>query len=133
VLWRRKGRATDRGVPKGFDRALQAVERAKRSLVAAVPSPRGVPPVPLAEALHGFEIALRLAGEEMAGWRSPGTEDDWRVCRDALDRSSAGAERLRLKAPDLDYESLVAALGDLIAPLDAFEDAHDRLRRVNRF
>ena len=33
------------------------------------------------------------------------------------------AERLRLDAPTLDYESLVSVLADLIEPLDVFGEA----------
>ena len=38
------------------------------------------------------------------------------------------AERLRLEAPALDFESLVMVLKDLIAPLDVFSDAARLLR-----
>jgi hypothetical protein len=101
---------------------VEAVERGKAALVRAVPSPRGEPG-PMAEALLGFEQALVEARSRMGAWRSPRTEDVWRACLEALDQAAGRAERLRLEAPALDYESLVTVLGDLIAPLDAFEDA----------
>lgn len=90
--------------------------------MAAVPSPRGLQAVPLADALFRFENGLRLAAGELAdlpGGRGP---DAWRACRDGLEESLRRAERLRLEAPVLDYESLVAALGELMDPLDAFAD-----------
>jgi hypothetical protein len=82
-----------------------------------------VPGRPLADALMAFEDGLRDAGRSMDGWRTPETEGAWVACRDALGEARSAAERLRLEAPSLDYESLVAVLGDLMDPLDAFDDA----------
>ena len=108
-----------------FDEALEPVERAKAALVRAVPSPRGAPG-PLAEAVLAFEEALNGARLRMDAWRTPDSEEAWQACRAALDESSRRAERLRLEAPALDYETLVTVLGDLMAPLEAFEEA-DRM------
>ncbi|MGH2691785.1 MAG: hypothetical protein ACRDHM_04710 [Actinomycetota bacterium] len=106
-----------------FASVLALVERAKEDLVAATPSPRGIPVVPLAEALLRFEESLWSAAAGMGGWRSSDTENLWRACRVALEESLRRAEHLRLEAPVLDYEGLVAVLGDLIDPLEAFEHA----------
>ena len=110
-----------------FEETLAAVERGKEELVAAVPSPRGVPPRPLADALLGFETALGDAARTMAEWRNPETEANWGRCRLALAEALRRAERLRLAAPPLDYEGVVTVIGDLIAPLDAFADVDRRL------
>lgn len=94
-----------------LDPALARIERAKADLVEAVPSPRGIPGRPLADALASFEEGLREAASARdlpAEWRA--------AIRESLDR----AERLRLEAPPLDYEGLVTVLADLMAPLDAF-------------
>jgi hypothetical protein len=104
------------------------VDRAKSVLLATVPSPRGVPGPPLAEALLGFEEALREAAATMAEWRRSPTIELWTVCRDALGRSLAAADRLRQDAPALDYEGLVTVLGDLMDPLEAFDEAARLLR-----
>jgi hypothetical protein len=104
-----------------FASVLALVERAKEELVSALPSPRGVQRVPLAEALFRFERDLGYAVEEMEGRRRAG--DVWRAGRDALDESLGRAERLRLEAPELDYEGLVAVLAELIDPLEAFAEA----------
>ena len=108
---------------RGFETTLAAVERAKEELVAAVPSPRGIPPRPIAEALLAFEAELREAAAAMHTWRSAGTEEVWGRCRGAVDDALGRAERLRLAAPALDYEGVVTVIGDLIAPLQAFADA----------
>ncbi len=107
---------------------LAQVERAKSELVTATPSPRGIPPRSLAEALIDFELALADASTAMPGWRTDETARPWEACRRAIDLSLAEAERLRLEAPPLDYEGLVAVLADLIAPLDAFDDAERSIR-----
>jgi hypothetical protein len=106
---------------------VDRVEAAKRGLVAAVPSPRGAPGRPLAEALLAFEDGLRQADVRMDAWRLPELDDAWLACRDALAAALDRAERLRLEAPALDYEGLVAVLGDLLAPLEAFGDAEARI------
>ena len=93
--------------------ALELVEQAKEALVAAVPSPRGVSRTPLAEALLAFEEFLREASSHA----------DVHADSAAIDEALRRAERLRLDAPELDYEGLVDALADLLAPLDAFDDA----------
>lgn len=106
---------------------IERVEAGKRELVAAVPSPRGVPGRPLAEALLGFEASLREARRRMGGWRRPEHEEVWRACRDAIVEALRRAERLRLAAPAVDYEGVVGALSDLLAPLEAFGDAEARI------
>jgi hypothetical protein len=106
-----------------FDAVVEHVEGAKRALLTAVPTPRGVPNRPLAEALVEFETGLVAAVAAMPWRGSPETEAVWTSCGDALARSLDAAERLRLDAPALDYESLVTVLGDLMSPLEAFEDA----------
>ncbi|HEX5948243.1 MAG TPA: hypothetical protein VFZ45_01625 [Actinomycetota bacterium] len=106
------GRRRGRGQSSPVERVLATIERAKADLVSAVPSPRGVPARPLAEALLAFEEGLRAA----AG--SPDAPTSW---RSAVDESLRRAERLRLEARELDYEGLVEALTDLLAPLDVLE------------
>jgi hypothetical protein len=112
-----------------FEEVLLLVERAKAALVSAVPPGRG-DGVPVSDAVLAFESDLRRAASRMAGWRHPQVESEWAACRDAVARSIQGAERLRLEAPALDYESLVSILGDLIAPLEAFEDADRAVRAL---
>ena len=91
--------------------------------MAAVPSPRGIPPRPIAEALLAFEAQLRDAAGTMDASRAGDPADAWGRCRDAIEEALARAERLRLAAPELDYEGVVTVIAELIAPLDAFADA----------
>ena len=86
--------------------------------------------MPLAQALLGFEEGLRSARAGMDGWRSIDAEELWRACLGALEESLRRAERLRIEAPELDYEGLVGKLAELIEPLDAFDDAERALSRA---
>lgn len=111
-----------------FLAVLERIEGAKRALLTAVPSPRGIPARSTAEAVLAFEDGLRSARELMPGWRHGGTEDAWRGCDAGIRAASERAERLRLEAPALDYEGLVEALAHLIDPLEAFEEAERAVR-----
>jgi len=110
-----------------FEAAAARIEAAKDALLAGVPAPRREP-VPLADALHAFERGIAEAAVLMDAWRTEETEGAWQACRAALDEAARGAERMRLDAPSLDFESLVLALGDLISPLEAFGEADRALR-----
>lgn len=116
-----------RTIPDEFERIVAAVEEAKAQLVATVPSPRGIPGRPVAEALMVFEAELRRAVELLDHWQ-PAAPVLLRACVGAIDESLRRAERLRLEAPALDYEGLVTVLGDLMAPLDAFVEVERALR-----
>lgn len=118
---RRKRRPVD--APPAFASTARSVNRAKDTLLAAVPSARGAPGVPLAEAVLRFEAALREAARGMDAWRTPESDAIWRACRAGLAAAIEEAERLRVEAPALDYEGLVAVLGDLLGHLDPFDDA----------
>ena len=75
-----------------------------------------------------FEGFLQEARGGMAAWRTDRTEDVWQGCQVALEEAAERAERFRLEAPQLDFEGLALALGDLIAPLEAFAEAERSLR-----
>jgi hypothetical protein len=107
---------------------IDAVGRGKDALTSAVPGPRR-PGRPVAEALLDFEGALGEARSAMPAWRVGEAEWTWRSCSDALRESARMAERLRIEAPALDFENLVMVLKDLMAPLDAFDDAARLIRR----
>ncbi|HEV8683650.1 MAG TPA: hypothetical protein VGS09_12905 [Actinomycetota bacterium] len=128
----RRGARLSESETRALRSAVDAVDRGKDSLTSAVPGPRS-PGRVLAEALLEFEGALAEAGSLMPGWRTPESEAAWGACSDALEESAGMAERLRLEAPALDFESLVMVLKDLIAPLEAFEEAERLLRRGSRW
>jgi hypothetical protein len=127
VLRRRRLPSDLVGAFDAFLAAVEPVERAKRSMVAAVPTGRS-PGLPLAEALVGFEEGLREARRRTPAWRVEQVEPEWAACAMSVEESLGLAEALRLEAPELGFESLLAAVGNLIAPLEAFERAAERFR-----
>jgi hypothetical protein len=129
VLRRRRLPSDLVGPFDAFLAAVEPVERAKRSVVAAVPTGRS-PGLPLAEALVGFEEGLREARRRMLAWRVGRVEAEWALCEAAVEESLRLAESLRVHAPELGFEALLAVVGDLIAPLEAFERAVERFRAL---
>ena len=105
------------------------MEEAKDALVSALPTAR-LPGRPLAEALADFEDGLRQAQAGMPAWRRPLLEREWVACHAGVEAALRGAERLRLEAPDLSFDQLAFMIQDLIAPLQAFESASERVRSV---
>jgi hypothetical protein len=105
------------------------VESAKKALVAAVPSAR-TPGRPLAEGLLEFEELLRGAQAEMDAWRHPALHTEWTGCDRGIAEALRRAEALRLRAPDLGFEPMLAAISDLIAPLEPFEPAAEGFRAL---
>jgi len=113
----------------GFGRTLEAVERARASLVAAAPGRRGLRR-PLAEALAGFEGALAEARASLPEWRADWLDDVWRACTASLDEAGRRAEHLRLEASPEGYEELAPVLAALLEPLDEFAVAAKRVRQL---
>jgi len=69
----------------------------------------------------------------MPAWRVPELEDAWAAADAALAQAHAQAERVRADPPDIaGFEGLIGLIGDLLAPLDAFNDAAERFRDVRR-
>jgi hypothetical protein len=131
VFRRKRRQPADPGLHDRFMSCLVLVEEAKERLLAAVPSARrrGVTP---AEGVMGFELSLREAQGAMSGWLDGTIGAEWDACDAALREALHRAERLRTEAPVLEFEPLLAAVGELIEPLDAFEDAAERLRKASR-
>ena len=99
---------------------LEVVERAKAAAVSAVPDRRGRAR-PLADALFEFDAELQEARALLSGWAEG--DSSRAACEAGLAESLRRSEALRMEAPDLGYESLVARLAELLDPLDAFEHA----------
>jgi hypothetical protein len=127
-VFRRKRTPRERGASGAFASVLEEVERAKEAVVAAVPSARA-PGRPLAEAVFEFEARLDAAQAGMDAWRGDAVATEWEACRGGITEARARAERLRLEAPELGFESLLAAIQELIDPLDVFEQAAARAFR----
>ncbi len=130
-MFRRKRLPEDLRAPfQAFEAVAEALDRAKDALTAAVPATR-VPGRPLADALLGFEDGLAEVRSGMAAWWAPEVEMEWRACDEGLAEASRRAEHLRIEADaPIGFEALIGAIGDLVEPLDRFEAAAERFRKL---
>jgi hypothetical protein len=118
------------GPARAFDDLLPPLGRAEAALTASVPGTR-LPGRPLAETLSEFEDGLREVREGMDAWRSTDVEPEWEACSRGLDEALALADRVRTQGAEPEgFEGLIGLIGDLLAPLDAFERASERLREL---
>jgi hypothetical protein len=103
------------------------VERGKAALTESMPSTR-FGGRPLAETLLEFEEELAEAAAGMPAWRRPEVAAVWAGADDGLRAAMDLAARLRSEAPDPGgFEGLIAVIGELLGPLEAFADARDAL------
>ena len=115
-----------------FDELIPVLERAKAALTDAVPGTR-MPGRPLGEALWAFESDLGEVRDRMDAWRAPEVEEQWVAANDGLAESLALAHRVRTEGSEPQgFEGLIAVMGDLLAPLEAFEAAGARFRELRR-
>ncbi len=115
---------------KAFDDLLPPLERARAALTGSVPGTR-LPGRPLAETLSEFEDGLREVRDGMDAWRSADVEPEWEACSRGLDEALEFADRVRTEGVQPEgFEGLIGLIGDLLAPLDAFERASRRFREL---
>lgn len=115
---------------RAFDDLLPVLERARSALTGSVPTTR-LPGRPLAETLAEFEEGLREVRRRMGAWRSPDVEPEWEACSLGLEEALGSADRVRTEGePPQGFEGLIGLIGDLLAPLDAFERAAERFREL---
>ena len=115
-----------------FTAVLAEVEPAKAALTEVMPTTR-LPGRSLPDALAEFEARLGRAKQEMRPWRVAAVEEAWLACDSGIDEALERAERLRASAPELGgFEGLLWAVGELLAPLEPFEEADRRFRALGR-
>jgi hypothetical protein len=132
ILRRRRAPGELGGPSRAFDELVPVLERAKAALTDSVPGTR-LPGRPLAETLWEFESGLREVRAGMGGWRAPAVEEQWVAASAGLDAALALTERVRTEArAPVGFEALIGVIGDLLAPLDAFEAAAARFRELRR-
>jgi hypothetical protein len=113
-----------------FRGVLGSVERGKGALTESVPSTRFAGR-PLPDTLSEFEECMRDAQRAMPGWRRPSLEREWRAADGALAEALSRAERIRMEAPDPGgFEGVIGLVGDLLAPLEAFQPAVVAFRKL---
>ena len=115
---------------KAFDDLLPPLERARAALTGSVPGTR-LPGRPLAETLSEFEDGLREVRDGMDAWHSADVEPEWEACSRGLDEALEFADRVRTEGVQPEgFEGLIGLIGDLLAPLEAFERASTRFREL---
>jgi len=115
---------------RAFDDLLPPLERARAALTGSVPGTR-LPGRPLAETLSEFEDGLGEVRDGMDAWRSADVEPEWEACSRGLDEALEFADRVRTEGVQPEgFEGLIGLIGDLLAPLDAFERASTRFREL---
>ena len=113
-----------------FLATVEPLERGKAALTESVPGTR-LPGRPLAETRLTFEEGRHEADAGMAAWRVPELERQWLASDEAIRTCLGLAERLRLEAEmPVGFEALIGTIGDLMAPLEAFEGAERRFRSL---
>lgn len=117
---------------RAFEDLLAPLERARAALTESVPGTR-MPGRPLAETLSEFEEGLGEVRARMDGWRAGEVENEWWAVSAGLDEALALAERVRIEGAEPEgFEGLIGLIGDLLAPLDAFERAAERWDRLRQ-
>lgn len=117
---------------RAFLDAAEVVEGGRRYLLATLPTGR-VEPVPVAVGIDALQRAIADARGWMDDWRLSEVEHEWTACRTALDEAEAALPQVReVAATTGELEELLAAVEDVVAPLDAFADAERALRRTWR-
>jgi hypothetical protein len=131
VILRRKRLPDHLEAPtRALDELIPSLERARAALTESVPGTR-LPGRPLAESLSEFEDGLREVRARMGGWRVSEVEQAWLDASAGLDEAMVLAERVRTDGvPPQGFEGLIGLIGDLLAPLDAFERAIVRFREL---
>lgn len=118
------------GAYSAFRATVEPLERGKAALIGSVPGTR-LPGRPLPETLLEFEEGLREADAGMPAWRTPGLEVEWQAAAEAIRTCLDMTERLRLEAEMPEgFEGLIGTIGELMAPLEAFETAERRFRSL---
>lgn len=105
------------------------IEGGRRTLLGTMPVGR-VAPTPVGLGVDAMAAALDDAQGWMDAWRIEALEDDWRACSDAMDEARTNLAEVReVAAATTELEELQEAVGEVVAPLDAFADAEQAWRR----
>jgi hypothetical protein len=108
---------------RAFLDCAQAVEGGRRILLGTLPAGR-VEPAPVAVGADAVVAAIHDARGWMDGWKVDELVAEWEDCHAALDEAEvAVTDLLDVAASTSELEELLEAVGEVVAPLDAFADA----------
>ena len=115
---------------RAFLDCAAVIEGGRRMLLGTMPVGR-VEPTPVGLGVDAMAAALDDAEEWMEAWHVEALADDWQDCRDAMAEARANLDEVRAVAAETDeLEELQEAVGEVVAPLDAFADAEQTWRRT---
>lgn len=113
-----------------FQAQAERVEQARAALLSCLPVGR-VEPAPIAVGLDLLHDELDAVAPDLGAWRVPPVEGHWTACRAALDEAvEAIPEAHEVAATTGELEELLDAVGDVVAPLDAWHDAERHWLRL---
>jgi len=133
-LRRRRDPLPDDLVPawQAFLDCAAVIEGGRRTLLGTMPVGR-VEPTPVGLGVDAMAAALDDAAGWMDDWRVDALHEDWEDCRAAMAEAREHLDEVRDVAVETDeLEELQEAVGEVIAPLDAFADAEQTWRRTWR-
>lgn len=115
---------------EAFLAQAERVEAARTALLGCLPVGR-VDPAPIPVGLDLVADELREVGEQLASWRVAEVERDWRAVAGAMAEAEAAIpEAHRVAATTRELEELLAAVGEVVAPLDAWGAAEQHWRSL---
>lgn len=105
------------------------IEGGRRMLLSTLPAGR-VEPAPIGVGLEALEQALGDARGWMDAWRIDALAREWSDCLAAMDDAADGVPAVRdVAATTAELEELLAAVSEVVEPLDRFADAERAWRR----
>lgn len=117
---------------RAFLDCAQVIEGGRRTLLGTMPVGR-VEHTPVGLGVDAMAQALDDAAGWMDDWHVEQVAEDWQDCRDAMAEARGNLDEVRAVAAETDeLEELQEAVGEVVAPLDAFADAEQTWRRTWR-
>jgi hypothetical protein len=113
-----------------FAAQAERVEAARQALLGCLPVGR-VDPAPVPVGLDLLRDELVAVREELDRWRVAPIEAEWQACATAIAEALEHIEPARAAAAETDeLEELLAAVSDVIEPLDVWQDAERAWRAL---
>jgi hypothetical protein len=115
---------------EAFQVQAERVEKARQALLSCLPVGR-VEPAPIAVGLDLLHDELAAVEPDLPDWRVAAVEAQWQECRASFaEAREAIPEAREVAATTGELEELLDAVGDVVAPLDAWHDAERHWLRL---
>lgn len=117
---------------EAFQQQAERVETARQALLGCLPVGR-VEPAPVSVGLDLLRDEIAAVAPELERWRVPPVEEGWQACRASIDEATEAIPHAHeVAATTGELEELLDAVGDVVAPLDAWHDAERAWLRLRR-